>query len=527
MIEDPLAFSIIGRPLEGDAGSPKTMKRAANWANGCVSAHDRCRTEDTLMPLRVLDVDNKSSPSRIRLCEFEGLRGRYTALSHCWGSEGHYTTTRSSISARKEGIRFDELPKTFQDAVVITRALNVRYLWIDSICICEVDDEDWERESAKMAAVYSNSYLTIAASHAKDNSVGCFNFRAPRKYIRIPFTSKSGIDGQVLAFLLPLEKAAHSNFYLDLETEALTGRAWALQERILAHRTLHYAADQIYFECNEGFLGEDGIRIKGRLNNIYDSFRDRDGISEGISAWSSILWSYGPRKLTKSSDKLPAISGLARIFEERLQDHYIVGFWRKTLIEGLVWQAVGGGPTCKVAAEYRAPSWSWASIDGVIGMGLKRGWEPLATIVDYHVELKGQNPYGEVNSGWIKLRAPIVPFFPSGEPDHDHETVPHNRSMRLRTEHGHPYGSYSLLDVVDLTDEAQAASVRSLSLFVLVIVQYDWDKGNQGFQGLIITPVDEKRERFKRIGVLNFDESVLGDLKAVKETTEWPTVNLV
>jgi hypothetical protein len=67
-----------------------------------------------------------------------------------------------------------ELPLTFQDAVNITRALSQHLLWIDSLCIIQDDQADWERESARMASVYQNAFLTIAATSSHDSKGGCF-----------------------------------------------------------------------------------------------------------------------------------------------------------------------------------------------------------------------------------------------------------------------------------------------------------------------------------------------------------------
>lgn len=68
------------------------------------------------------------------------------------------------------------LSETFQDAITLTRQLRVQYIWIDSLCIVQDDRYDWETESATMAAVFQNAYLTIAASLAADSS-GCFSTR--------------------------------------------------------------------------------------------------------------------------------------------------------------------------------------------------------------------------------------------------------------------------------------------------------------------------------------------------------------
>lgn len=75
----------------------------------------------------------------------------------------------------KQGITWASLSKTSQDAINLTRKLGVQSIWIDSLCIVQDDKYDWETESATMAAVYRDAYLTIAVSLAADGSGGCFS----------------------------------------------------------------------------------------------------------------------------------------------------------------------------------------------------------------------------------------------------------------------------------------------------------------------------------------------------------------
>ncbi|KAK0727277.1 heterokaryon incompatibility, partial [Lasiosphaeria miniovina] len=91
-------------------------------------------------------------------------RGKYAALSHCWGSPGQqpFTTTADNLASRQSGIDFQHLPPTFRDAVIVASELGVQNLWIDSLCIIQDDADDWARESIRMAAVYGKAHVTIA-----------------------------------------------------------------------------------------------------------------------------------------------------------------------------------------------------------------------------------------------------------------------------------------------------------------------------------------------------------------------------
>ncbi|KAK7715694.1 hypothetical protein SLS63_011281 [Diaporthe eres] len=111
---------------------------------------------------------------------------RYACLSHCWGNPQEICQTRrpdieepkdnlevhtgrGNIEKSKDDlgglkVPLDALTKTFQDAVEVCRSLKIKYIWIDSLCIIQNNPEDWENEAARMADIYENAYITIAAT---------------------------------------------------------------------------------------------------------------------------------------------------------------------------------------------------------------------------------------------------------------------------------------------------------------------------------------------------------------------------
>lgn len=66
------------------------------------------------------------------------------------------------------------MPKNFRDAITISREPGLRYMWIDSLCIIQDSDTDWQIESSKMADIYRHGYITIAAVASPDSKGGCF-----------------------------------------------------------------------------------------------------------------------------------------------------------------------------------------------------------------------------------------------------------------------------------------------------------------------------------------------------------------
>jgi hypothetical protein len=97
------------------------------------------------------------------------------ALSHCWGGSTPIITIMANISKFMKRIP-TPLPKVFADAVAVTRALGIQYLWINSLYIIQDSREDWSNQAPHMASVYGSAYITIAADAASNSSQGFLNY---------------------------------------------------------------------------------------------------------------------------------------------------------------------------------------------------------------------------------------------------------------------------------------------------------------------------------------------------------------
>lgn len=220
----------------------------------CDSDHDMCNREEKdaqSKPTRLVEISQ-----RLRLVETADIHScRYVALSHCWGplkENEKFCTYKSNIEQLKKSIDFDALPRTFRDAVTAARGLGIEYIWIDSLCIIQDDDDDWQRESGKMELVFSTAYCTIGASSAKSSLDGFLHERPPRTVLELPTTSTGATYVCVDI----------DDFHTDVELSALNSRGWVLQERALSRRTIFFTSTQVYWECGAGIHCETLTRLE-------------------------------------------------------------------------------------------------------------------------------------------------------------------------------------------------------------------------------------------------------------------------
>lgn len=507
---------VPGRLRTASTNSPAIFERCLSWLKGCDVYHKCAPSNSSPPPTRVLDIQVPGNSGLVKLinkrqmCAVQPVRPPYVALSHCWGTSHRIVTKQENLAAHMQGISLSDLPATFQHSVEITRRLGIRYLWIDSLCIIQDDAQDWEREAAKMADVYANAHVAIAVDSSTDDSSGCYTTFDERKDIPFVSTDNRALGrrshanaalwddaGRLLGMRTNaiVNLANKGSLYMSREwmpsslngtppqdhplvymigkfgksfdpiaRENLSKRGWTLQERLLAPRTLHFTKAQVYWECQEVLLPEDGAVCprmfpswKGILSFSTPNepqpnggsvllalpypfwIVNRPGIPYNyVDGWSGDIWlnlveRFSARKLTCEKDKLPALSGVARRFASLSNDVYHAGIWRRNLLSGLHWQVLVLEPQYTIPldaqrlarvsppsrdmarkpAADRAPSWSWASIDGEVTFLPLNAEKSVATVEVCHTPVAGEDEFGQLEpGGYIKLLVSTPLSFP-------------------------------------------------------------------------------------------------------------------
>jgi Heterokaryon incompatibility protein (HET) len=106
----------------------------------------------------------------------------YVTLSYCRGENPSFIILLiENLPAFRAGISVEKLPRTFKDAVHVTRRLGFRSLWVDALCIIQDSTADWVAQALLMSKIYSCSALTLAAVASVDVHGGLYRHRNPAK----------------------------------------------------------------------------------------------------------------------------------------------------------------------------------------------------------------------------------------------------------------------------------------------------------------------------------------------------------
>ncbi|KAL7621895.1 hypothetical protein AAE478_007395 [Parahypoxylon ruwenzoriense] len=381
-----------------NSGSGECLQLADRLLKNCINNHKSCASQYPItseLPTRVIDTSEVNP----KLVDSGGQHGTFTALSYCWGGDVDFKLTTDTEQWFRKGMPLYQFPATLRDAIHITRALGIRYIWIDALCILQDSAQDWAQEASRMHEVYKGAVVTIAAACASKTSDGIFRERLAPTHPRCWLDWRNGDDAASKVFLRPGSELWDERMHQSI----LHTRGWVLQETLLAPRTLWFGQQQLCFECPKGSVDEAGRTI--RIMEMYRSkefiqalrqqvlpswrrrlialFRERDlplavlvpwpsltnilqardlltvrhraiirkpltlqgyfkppATTQGLSHfdfWREVVDNYSSRQLTNPTDVLPALSGLANEFHRATGDTYVAGLWNMDIIQGLTW----------------------------------------------------------------------------------------------------------------------------------------------------------------------------------------------
>ncbi|KAH7071697.1 heterokaryon incompatibility protein-domain-containing protein [Paraphoma chrysanthemicola] len=439
--ENSLALTVPTRCISIDRSSSHVVSKIQDWLRNCSQMHKSCRPffEKQKLPTRVIDI--RPSYNQLRIVETHGTDGLYIALSYCWGAlAGAFRTMKGNYSSMLEG--FDEklLPAVILDSIIFCRAIGIRYLWVDSLCIVQDDSGDWEREAGNMASVYSGAMIVISATLSSDSSEGFITNQDETAAVPLQWLDSATMQSGKVCL-----KKHRRPFSEMLRDSPLMARGWTLQERFLATRVLHFG-DQIFWECWDAHFSEDSrfdkrlvglppkavLKSKGGENVpwVRPRYQDVKDKWTKFEYWSKVVQEFCSRKLSFPMDKLAALEGVANTLKASYSDEYLCGIWKSTLDLDLLWHRRRKGHMT-TPPKPRAPSWSWASLDGEIEPWYRSTYVSFDEVVGHEVlpeiRLSRDTLLGPVNAKsleefYIEIFGPVAEsYFPAPDETFDIE----------------------------------------------------------------------------------------------------------
>jgi hypothetical protein len=430
------------------------MSQIEAWLNKCLVEHSQCSQvamTSTSIPSRLLRIDQTVDGTiHARLVSAAGndysTHVKYAALSHRWFEGDSMQLVFTNTAQFRDYIPTQLLKPAVRDAMKVAIYLNMQYLWVDSLCIIQDDDDDRAQEVAAMADIYSQAVFTIAASGADRKDEGCFFNRDITSVTN--YYIKMGCHSTVSStHLLRLHwngrNISSSDGYTELRNCTLAGRAWVYQERFLSTRTVHFCRSQVHWECTELLASEtypegkpqrdseneDSLKQVLKLKDV-QAFNAAQRRSATIRFWFNIVQEYSRRSLTFENDRMDAITGVASFFKRLTGDEYIAGIWKSSFPNSLLWSVNSNPKACKPLRNL-APSWSWCGITGrVIFLASHRADIEKAVSHVKLVESPDLFPQDTTLESsrstikdwhWIPLRILALVFrgFLTKDPDHD------------------------------------------------------------------------------------------------------------
>ncbi|KAF1957221.1 HET-domain-containing protein [Byssothecium circinans] len=409
-------------PLSESTSSEEVFEFLRSQLFLCEKNHKEClKTSESKAPKRLLNVGSLDGNIQLQLSDAKS-RKRYAALSYCWGGKQTLKLTKETELSFQEPIRWEDIPPLLQDAITFCRRLDIPFLWIDALCILQDQgcNSEWGQEAAHMADVYQNATVTIYAACCSNPQQSFLSLEGStlRKVHILETCAKTG-EPKVVARVSRL-RGFHTSQHLKRVLDPLEKRAWAFQEYEMSRRLIAYTSNEIQWRCRNISTCEPGcieslpkasLKYRDPIPHLARRLEE-SSVIKIFAQWQVMIEKYTLTSVSFSEDKLVALAGLASIYGMRLNSRYLAGLWKENLVLDLLWirdNVVYWTKSQHNSDTYRAPSFSWASIDRPVRYIHIKIDHQVIEFEKEDYKTVSEDLYGQISGALLHIRSQLIP----------------------------------------------------------------------------------------------------------------------
>jgi Heterokaryon incompatibility protein (HET) len=275
------------------------VDRTKSWMQVCQSGHDSCtgmKCQATSLPgFHLIDTAEKT-------IVHASLEMGFIALSYVWGSSTIMKARRFSKILSKD------LPRTIQDAVDVTNAVGVRYLWVDALCIPQDDREIRSQQIGQMDKIYRSARAAIVAATGNNAEHGLQGLTRSKEVLKPAIW----LNGELVTCT-----SLEEDLPAPASLSTWSTRGWTLQEGVLAQRRIIFTNDEIILDCGSNCLRETRFGVFEEdhryLNELQNS---HNNLENTMTLYEKLLYRYLQRNLSYDEDIIDAFQGISNYLAE-------------------------------------------------------------------------------------------------------------------------------------------------------------------------------------------------------------------
>ena len=363
------------------------------WIQFCNVHHDRCH-----LPTLGLARDH-----RIRLIDVQEYKiisntlvEKYVALSYVWGPGLNSSLTQDTLSQYSSpgGLKGLMIPRTISDAIQLVKHIGKRFLWVDSLCIKQDDDNDRKQQLGIMDSIYTNAEFIIVAAAGGDANAGLPGIGGTPRRISQMIEKLDGIEFTT----------TQASVQQALNRTVWNRRGWTFQEAILSRRALVFTESLVYWcyqshTWREEMSGESSVvGLNFSETNTLWPHRSRTTVTCRTFLYCQLAQNFSQRAFKEERDVIWAFIGILRLQRSRFQKGFIWALPYERLDAALLWSD-GGCPNLHTRRARHSiftkgtlydlpyPSWSWLSTDTGISYIDPCGASVVSEVI-WHAPLK-------------------------------------------------------------------------------------------------------------------------------------------